>query len=279
LKIEILTNSYQIYTTYNLLYFFKIMRHIPRKRFSQNFLVDSQVVHNIVRAILPLKNDLLVEIGPGLGALTKPLLISLNHLHVIEIDRDIVARLQRENTVKKLTVHSSDALKFDFFTLGENLRVVGNLPYNISTPILFHLRKFSKNICDMHFMLQKEVVEHMVALPSTSSYGRLSIMLQSHFEMEQLFTVPPESFSPVPKVQSAIVRMIPLKQKMVDENKEVLFSTIVAAAFSQRRKTLRNTLQDYLKPGDFETLKIEPRLRAENLSISQFVAITNHLIR
>ena len=255
------------------------MRHIPRKRFSQNFLVDSQVVHNIVRAILPLKNDLLVEIGPGLGALTKPLLSSLNHLHVIEIDRDIVARLQQENTVKELTVHSSDALKFDFFTLGTNLRVVGNLPYNISTPILFHLSKFSKNICDMHFMLQKEVVDRMVALPSTSSYGRLSIMLQSHFEMERLFTVPPESFLPIPKVQSAIVRMIPLKQKMVDENKEVLFSTIVAAAFSQRRKTLRNTLQDYLKPGDFETLKIEPRLRAENLSISQFVAITNHLIR
>ena len=147
------------------------MRHIPRKRFSQNFLVDSQVVHNIVRAILPLRNDLLVEIGPGLGALTKPLLSSLNHLHVIEIDRDIVARLQQENTVKELTVHSSDALKFDFFTLGINLRVVGNLPYNISTPILFHLSKFSKNICDMHFMLQKEVVERMVALPSTSSYG------------------------------------------------------------------------------------------------------------
>jgi 16S rRNA (adenine1518-N6/adenine1519-N6)-dimethyltransferase len=254
------------------------MRHIPRKRFSQNFLVDSKVVHNIVRAILPLRNDLLVEIGPGLGALTKPLLSSLNHLHVIEIDRDIVARLQKENTVKELTVHSSDALKFDFFTLGTNLRVVGNLPYNISTPILFHLSKFSKNICDMHFMLQKEVVERMIALPSTSNYGRLSIMLQSHFEMEQLFTVPPESFLPIPKVQSAIVRMIPLKQKMVDENKEILFSTIVAAAFSQRRKTLRNTLQDYLNPEDFEALEIEPRLRAENLSISQFVAITNHLV-
>jgi 16S rRNA (adenine1518-N6/adenine1519-N6)-dimethyltransferase len=255
------------------------MRHIPRKRFSQNFLIDSQVVHNIVRAILPFENDLLVEIGPGLGALTQPLLRSLNHLHVIEIDRDIVARLQRENPEKKLTVHSFDALKFDFFTLGKNLRVVGNLPYNISTPILFHLSKFAKNICDMHFMLQKEVVERMVALPSTSDYGRLSIMLQSHFEMEQLFTIPPEAFLPTPKVQSAIVRMIPLKQPMVDANKEDLFAAIVAASFSQRRKTLRNTLQNYLEPKDFETLQIEPGLRAENLSVSQFVAITNHLIR
>lgn len=255
------------------------MRHIPRKRFSQNFLIDSQVVHNIVRAILPIENDLLVEIGPGLGALTQPLLRSLNHLHVIEIDRDIVARLQRENPEKNLTVHSFDTLKFDFFTLGKNLRVVGNLPYNISTPILFHLSKFVKNICDMHFMLQKEVVERMVALPSTSDYGRLSIMLQSHFEMEQLFTIPPEAFLPTPKVQSAIVRMIPLNQPMVDANKENLFAAIVAASFSQRRKTLRNTLQNYLEPKDFETLQIDPGLRAENLSVSQFVAITNHLIR
>tara|TARA_B100000686_G_scaffold345403_1_gene429950 strand:+ start:2652 stop:3419 length:768 start_codon:yes stop_codon:yes gene_type:complete len=255
------------------------MYHIPRKRFSQNFLIDSQVVHNILQAIFPLRDDLLVEIGPGLGALTKPLLNSLNHLHVIEIDHDIVARLKREHTVEKLTVHSSDALKFDFLTLGENLRVVGNLPYNISTPILFHLSKFSKNIYDMHFMLQKEVVERMVAMPSTSNYGRLSIMLQCHFEMQQLFIVQPESFLPVPKIQSAVVRMIPLSQKIIDEDKEVLFSAIVAAAFSQRRKTISNTLQDYLKPADFETLAINPGLRAENLSVSQFVAITNLLIR
>jgi len=156
------------------------MRHIPRKRFSQNFLIDSQVVHDIVQAILPFKNDLLVEIGPGLGALTQPLLRSLNHLHVIEIDRDIVAHLQRENQEGNLTVHSFDALKFDFFTLGENLRVVGNLPYNISTPILFHLSKFAKNICDMHFMLQKEVVERMVALPSTSDFLKWKNYLPSH---------------------------------------------------------------------------------------------------
>ena len=255
------------------------MHHIPRKRFSQNFLTDSQVIHNIVRAILPSKNNLLVEIGPGLGALTKPLLSSLNHLHVIEIDRDIVARLQRENQETKLTTHLSDALKFDFFTLGKSLRIVGNLPYNISTPILFHLSKFTKNIYDMHFMLQKEVVERMVALHSTSNYGRLSVMLQSRFEMELLFTIPPEAFHPTPKVQSALVRMIPLKKSMVDAKKENLFASIVAASFSQRRKTLRNTLQSYLKPKDFDILQIEPKLRAENLSVSQFVAITNHLFK
>lgn len=255
------------------------MRHIPRKRFSQNFLIDSQVVHNIVRAILPFENDLLVEIGPGLGALTQPLLRSLNHLHVIEIDRDIVIHLQQKYPEQKLTVHSADALKFDFFTFGENLRIVGNLPYNISTSILFHLSKFTKNIYDMHFMLQKEVVERMVALPSTSDYGRLSVMLQSRFEMEQLFIIPSEAFLPAPKVQSAIVRMIPLKQPMIDTNKEKLFTTIVAASFSQRRKTLRNTLQNYLRPKDFVALQIESGLRAENLSVSQFVAITDYLIR
>ncbi|MBL79869.1 MAG: 16S rRNA (adenine(1518)-N(6)/adenine(1519)-N(6))-dimethyltransferase [Nitrosomonadaceae bacterium] len=253
------------------------MRHIPRKRFGQNFLVDPQVVHNILQAILPLRNDILVEIGPGLGALTKPLLDSINHLHVIEIDRDIVSCLTQKYSVEKLTVHSSDALKFNFSTLGKNVRVVGNLPYNISTPILFHLRKFSKNICDMHFMLQKEVVERMVAEPSTSSYGRLSIMLQCHFEMEQLFTVQPESFLPAPKIQSAIVRMIPLNRKMINEDEEDLFSAIVTAAFSKRRKTISNTLQDYLKPEDFDVLEINPRLRAENLSVAQFVAITNFI--
>lgn len=253
------------------------MRHTPRKRFSQNFLIDSQVIQNIVRAILPLENDLLVEIGPGLGALTEPLLKSVKHLHVIEIDRDIVAHLKRNNLIGKLTVHSSDALKFDYFTLGQSLRVVGNLPYNISTSLLFHLAKFSRNICDMHFMLQKEVVERMVALPSTSDYGRLSIMLQSRFVMEKLFIIQPEAFHPAPKIQSAIVRMVPLKQPMVEANKEKLFASIVAASFSQRRKTLRNTLHNFLKLKDFETLQIEPGLRAENLSVSQYVAITNYL--
>ena len=255
------------------------MRHTPRKRFGQNFLVDSQVVRDIVHAILPFEDNLLVEIGPGLGALTQPLLRSLKHLHVVEIDRDIVERLRREFPKEKLTVYSADALEFDFSALGENLRVVGNLPYNISTPILFHLSKFAKNIVDMHFMLQKEVVERMVAKPSTSDYGRLSIMLQSRFEMEQLFIIPPEAFLPKPKVQSAIVRMTPLKKPMIDASSEKLFAIIVAASFSQRRKTLRNTLQNYLGIEDFQTLQIESGLRAENLSIAQFIAIANYLAR
>jgi len=159
------------------------MRHTPRKRFGQNFLVDSQVISDIARAIHPAEDDLLVEIGPGLGALTQPLLRLLKHLYVIEIDRDIVERLRREFPEENLTVFSADALEFDFSALGKNLRVVGNLPYNISTPILFHLSRFVKYIDDMHFMLQKEVVARMVATPSTSEYGRLSVMLQSRFEM------------------------------------------------------------------------------------------------
>jgi 16S rRNA (adenine1518-N6/adenine1519-N6)-dimethyltransferase len=253
------------------------MRHIPRKRFGQNFLVDTRVVADIIFAIHPAKDDLLVEIGPGLGALTRPLLQSLNHLHVVEIDRDIVERLRREFPAEKLTIYSADALEFDFSVLGNNLRVVGNLPYNISTPILFHLSSFAANIHDMHFMLQKEVVARMVAAPSTSDYGRLSVMLQCRFEMEQLFGVPPESFLPVPKVESAIVRMSPLRQAPVEPGKEKLFAGIVSAAFSQRRKTLRNTLHAHLKPEDYVVLGIDPGLRAENLSVAQFVTITNHL--
>ncbi len=255
------------------------MRHTPRKRFGQNFLVDSQVISDIVHAIHPVEEDLLVEIGPGLGALTQPLLRSLKHLHVVEIDRDIVGRLRREFPEENLTIYSADALEFDFSALGKNLRVVGNLPYNISTPILFHLSKFARNIGDMHFMLQKEVVARMVATPSTSDYGRLSIMMQSRFEMEQLFIIPPEAFIPAPKVKSAIVRMTPLKQPIIDAGREKLFATVVAASFSQRRKTLRNTLHDYLGPEDFKKLKIESGLRAENLSVAQFVAIVDHLIR
>lgn len=251
--------------------------HIPRKRFGQNFLVDSQIVTDIVRAIHPSKDDLLVEIGPGLGALTRPLLQSLKHLHVVEIDRDIVERLRREFSEKKLTVYSADALEFDFAALGENLRVVGNLPYNISTPILFHLSKFAADIRDMHFMLQKEVVARMIAAPSTPDYGRLSVMLQCRFEMEQLLIVPPECFDPAPKVESAVVRMVPLSRPPIEASKEKLFAGVVSAAFSQRRKTLRNTLRDYLKPEDYLALEIDSGQRAENLSVAQFVAVANYL--
>jgi 16S rRNA (adenine1518-N6/adenine1519-N6)-dimethyltransferase len=252
------------------------MQHTPRKRFGQNFLVDSQTVADIIRALHPHRGDVMVEIGPGLGALTRPLLQSLEHLHVVEIDRDIVKRLGDEFSAKKLTIHEGDALKFDFSSLGESLRVAGNLPYNISTPLLFHLSQFVDNIRDMHFMLQKEVVARLVAKPSTSDYGRLSVMLQYRFEMEQLFIVSAECFRPPPKVESAMVRMIPLKKPLIEASQEKLFAEIVSAAFSHRRKTLRNTLRNYLKPDDYLKLEIDPNLRAENLSIAQYVAITNH---
>jgi 16S rRNA (adenine1518-N6/adenine1519-N6)-dimethyltransferase len=205
------------------------------------------------------------------------LLQSLDHLHVVEIDRDIVERLRREFTRVNLVIHAADALEFDFSAFGKDLRVVGNLPYNISTPLLFHLSKYAGDIRDMHFMLQKEVVERMVAVPSTPAYGRLSVMLQRRFQMEQLFIVPPECFHPAPKVESAVVRLVPHKQPLVDASREKLFADIVLAAFSQRRKTLRNTLHGYLKPEDYAVLEIDPRLRAENLTVAQYVAIAGYM--
>lgn len=253
------------------------MRHIPRKRFSQNFLVDSQIVSQIIYAINPRNNDRLIEIGPGLGALTRPLVKIVDHLWVVELDRDIINRLCLEYSKDKLTVYSADVLKFDFAELGANLRVIGNLPYNISTPILFHLSKFTAYIHDMHFMLQKEVVDRMVAVPSTHDYGRLSVMLQYLFEMEKMFIVPPTSFQPAPKVESAIVRMFPRKLPTPVAINKQTFANVVSSAFSQRRKTLRNSLSGYLKPIDFTEIDIDPGQRAENLSVSQFVAIANYL--
>lgn len=255
------------------------MRHHPRKRFGQNFLIDQQIIIQIIAAIYPQKDDRIIEIGPGLGALTKPLLQTLDHLDAIEIDRDIVDKLNKHFPQERLTIHAVDALKFNFSTFGDKLRIVGNLPYNISTPLLFHLSQFSDHILDMHFMLQKEVVERMVGIPATSDYGRLSVMLQYRFDMEHILDVPAESFQPVPQVESAIVRMIPRDRSAVNAENEVLFSQIVSAAFSQRRKTLRNTLRHYLNTDDFNALGIDSRLRAENLSVENFVAIANFLSR
>ncbi|MGB8339722.1 MAG: 16S rRNA (adenine(1518)-N(6)/adenine(1519)-N(6))-dimethyltransferase RsmA [Burkholderiales bacterium] len=253
------------------------MRHIARKRFGQHFLVDQSVIASIIDAIHPRPEDLMVEIGPGLEALTKPLFQQLKHLHVVEIDRDIVSRLENNYPKTKLTIHSVDALTFDFGSLGKPLRVVGNLPYNISTPILFHLADYAPNISDMTFMLQKEVVERMVAAPSTSDYGRLSVALQYRFDMECLFLVPPAAFDPPPKVESAIVRMIPKSLTQLLARNEKLFAKIVTASFSQRRKTLRNTLINFLSPDDFVKLNVDPKLRAENLSVADYLAITNYL--
>lgn len=247
----------------------------PRKRFGQNFLKDPGIISKIVDAIRPCPQDNMVEIGPGLAALTVPLLQILDNLDVVEIDRDIVGELRKRFPEGKLHIHLADALKFDFASLGRDLRVVGNLPYNISTPLLFHLSEFSDSIKDMHFMLQKEVVDRMTATPSSSDYGRLSVMLQHRFHMEKCFEVPPESFYPEPKVDSAIVRMIPLDACLAKD--EAVFSRIVLSAFSQRRKTLRNTLKAFLSPEDFEVLAIDPNARAENLSVADFAKISNRL--
>ena len=255
--------------------------HKAKKRFGQNFLVDEQIIADIIAAIHPQPGDQMVEIGPGLGALTRPLLKKLNHLHVVEIDRDIIARLEsdypQDSLKSKLTIHAGDALEFDFALLPTPLRIVGNLPYNISSPLLFHFAGYAKHIKDMHFMLQNEVVERMVAEPSTPDYGRLSVMLQYRFEMEKLLDVPPESFRPAPKVDSAIVRMRPLPANEIMVRDEKLLSAIVRTAFGQRRKTLRNTLRSYLDEKDFAGLGINPQFRAENLAVADFIKVANYL--
>ncbi|MDR2219592.1 MAG: 16S rRNA (adenine(1518)-N(6)/adenine(1519)-N(6))-dimethyltransferase RsmA [Methylobacillus sp.] len=253
------------------------MKHVPKKRFGQNFLVDQTVIHALVDAIRPQPQDSMVEIGPGLGALTQPLLATLHHLHVVELDRDVVTWMQSHYPADKITIHNIDALKFDFASLASRIRVVGNLPYNISTPILFHLLEHADRIIDMHFMLQKEVVERMVAAPSTPAYGRLSVMLQYRLHMEYLLTVPPDAFNPPPKVESAFVRAVPHSTLPCAAEDETLFAKVVTAAFGQRRKTLRNTLKGLLDDSGFAVLNIDPQLRAENLAVEQFVEIANYI--
>lgn len=252
--------------------------HKAQKRFGQNFLVDQQIIADIVRAIRPESGDNMVEIGPGLGALTRPLLQHLNALHVVEIDRDIIARLKTDYPQDKIVIHEGDALKFDLAELPAPLRIVGNLPYNISSPLLFHFADHAARITDMHFMLQNEVVERMVAAPSTPEYGRLSVMLQYRFHMEKLLDVPPQSFRPAPKVDSAIVRMIPLPQKEILVQDEKVFADVVSAAFGQRRKTLRNTLRGRLAEQDFTQLGIDAQLRAENLGHEEYARIANWIV-
>jgi 16S rRNA (adenine1518-N6/adenine1519-N6)-dimethyltransferase len=258
------------------------MRHIPRKRFGQHFLIDPGVIAAIVDAIAPSLDDVLIEIGPGLGALTRPLLPRVRSLHVVELDRDIVARLRREYA-GRIEVHAGDALKFDFSVFPRDFRVAGNLPYNISTPLLFHLLQFASRARDFHFMLQKEVVERMVAAPSTPAYGRLSVMLQRHFEMDKLFEVPPEAFEPPPKVESAVVRMRPIAPALPEGFDRDIFAEVVAAAFGQRRKTLRNSLGKLLGEtaagAELQRLGIEPGLRAENLGVADYLRLAAALGR
>ena len=261
----------------------RLREHVPRKRFGQHFLADMAIIDSIVGLIAPRAGQWMVEIGPGLGALTQPLVKRLGHLIVIELDRDLAGRLRLR---PELTVVESDVLKVDFSHIARTplgvqgikpgvaevgrLRVVGNLPYNISTPILFHLFDFAAGIADQHFMLQKEVVERMVALPSTSAYGRLSVMLQWRYEMENVLPVPPESFEPPPRVHSAVVRMVPrLNAAPVDPQR---LGEVVRVAFGQRRKLLRHTLGPWLAAkafsGDFDLQR-----RAEEVSVAEYVAL------
>ena len=252
------------------------MKHIPRKRFGQNFLTDQNVLHEIIRVIAPADSDTMVEIGPGQGAMTALLLPHLAQLHVVEIDRDLVAMLQKKFSPDKLILHAGDALQFDFSTLQPaqgKLRIVGNLPYNISSPLLFHLARYAPLVEDQHFMLQKEVVQRMVAPPGGKDYGRLSVMLQWRYQMEMLFVVPPQAFDPPPKVDSAIVRMRPLASPLACEQTKL--EQVVMQAFSQRRKVIRNSLGGMFTEQQLILAGIDPQARPETIALEKYVALTH----
>lgn len=259
-----------------------MQEHQARKRFGQNFLIDDNVIDRIVRAIAPHASDNLIEIGPGQGAITSLLLAECPTLNVVELDRDLIPRLQVQfSHYPELTIHSADALKFDFAQLGSvqnPMRVVGNLPYNISTPLIFHLLTYRSFIHDMHFMLQKEVVERMAAIPGDGDYGRLSIMCQYHCQVEFLFEVGPHCFKPAPKVDSAIVRLTPRTQPKLVATEPKLLDIVVKTAFQQRRKTLRNALKNVVTdPAHFDACAIDASHRPETLSVNDYVKLANHL--
>lgn len=254
--------------------------HRPRKRFGQHFLTDPGVIDAIVQAINPRKDDIVVEIGPGRGAITGLLAANAGHLHCVELDRDLAAQLRRRySDVDNVTIHEADALAFDFGGLGESLRVVGNLPYNISTPLLFRLLEQRACIADMHFMLQKEVVHRMAAAPGSKAYGRLGIMLGCHLDIEALFDVDPRCFEPPPKVTSAVVRLRPLPPGRFEIDDEEILGRTVATAFSQRRKTLRNALKSLVDESELAELGIDATARPETLAIADYVALANYLAR
>lgn len=254
--------------------------HTARKRFGQNFLTDQGVIEGIVRAISPQPGDTLVEIGPGLGALTEPVAEEAEHLHVIELDRDLAKRLRHHPFLsQKLTVHEGDALKFDFHQLQHNggkLKVFGNLPYNVSTPLIFHLLSYQGIIENMHFMLQKEVVERMASGPGSKSYGRLSVMTQYYCRAIPVLEVPPSAFKPAPKVDSAVIRLIPGPPQFPADDVKWL-ERVVSEAFNQRRKTIRNSLKRLVSVEALEQLGIDAGLRPEAISLEQYVRIANHL--
>lgn len=251
--------------------------HRARKRFGQNFLQDGRIIQDIVRAVRPQPGDTVIEIGPGLAAITEPLASQLDQLHVVEIDRDIVAKLKTLPFADKLVIHEGDVLQFDFASVPGRKKIVGNLPYNISTPLLFRFSEVVDEIVDMHFMLQKEVVERMVAAPKTNDYGRLSVMLQYFFEMESLIDVPPEAFDPAPKVESAVVRMIPQLGRVGVAHDFDHFARLVKQAFGQRRKTIRNNLKDWADDAVLVAVGINPQHRPEHIAPEYYVALSNQL--
>ncbi|MFC1702316.1 16S rRNA (adenine(1518)-N(6)/adenine(1519)-N(6))-dimethyltransferase RsmA [Pseudomonadota bacterium] len=256
------------------------LRHIARKRFGQNFLHDQQVIDRIIASIAPQPTDLLVEIGPGQAALTRPLLESGAELHLIELDRDLVENLESQFSGQpNITIHSCDALRANLpeLTGHRPFRLIGNLPYNISTPLIFHVLQWNELIVDMHFMLQKEVVDRMAAPPGSRTYGRLSVMAQYRANITPLFDVLPESFTPTPKVRSTIVRLQPLKKPPVDAGTFENLAKVVTAAFSMRRKTLRNSLRAVFSEDQILATGIDPGQRAEQLSLSQFAALARSL--
>lgn len=251
--------------------------HRARKRFGQNFLHDQHWISRIARSIDPKPDDLIVEIGPGQAALTREVISAIGSIHAVEIDKDLAAFLRTKFSESQLTLIEADALTIDWASIlpGQRIRIIGNLPYNISSPLLFALMAGADRVVDQHFMLQREVVDRMVAAPGSKTYGRLSVMLQHRYRMFKLFDVPPGAFVPAPKVVSSIVRMIPKKtEEMIPVDEEV-FGSLVAAAFQQRRKTIRNSISDFLSEEEIASLGIEPTARAEVLSVEQFAALAN----
>lgn len=252
-------------------------QHQARKRFGQHFLVDDSVLSGIVQEIGPLAGDHMVEIGPGLGALTQWLIKYVNTLHVVELDRDLAERLRTGPWKRQLVIHEADVLKFDFTSLPHPLRVVGNLPYNISSPILFGLLDIIDQVKDQHFMLQKEVIDRMVAEPGHRDFGRLSVMLQAYYDMEHLFDVPPEAFDPPPKVMSAIIRMEPKPPSARKNIPHEMLAKVVTAAFAQRRKMLRNNWSGLVPEEVASAAGISLTDRAEAISTEQYLEVARAL--
>lgn len=251
--------------------------HTPRKRFGQNFLVDQIIIQQIIQHIAAQPEDVIVEIGPGLGALTEHLVGQCRQLHLIELDRDLAAQLRHKYSAQQVNLYNEDALKFDYSRLSANphsIRVIGNLPYNISTPLIFHLLSQQQHIQSMHFMLQKELVDRITAAPQCKAYGRLSVMVQFYCEVEKLIPVPPHAFKPQPKVDSSVLKLTPKPSPQIADVNRKKLDQIVKLAFNQRRKTLRNSLKGALNEDTFNRAGIDSNLRAENLSVADYVRLS-----